>query len=412
MADNLPPEYGPQDEELPLLPLEETPPPPASAICGTAMLLVVFTLLITTVAFAGLYLRESARLPRWPKPSISPLGKYAKAGVAADNEYCSEIGRNALLHGGNAVDAAIAALFCIGVMDTHSAGLGGGHFMTIYNATTQKCTVIDAREVAPKAATEDMYKGKWNESWRAIAVPGELHGMWTEFEKFGSGKITWKNLIKPTIELLEEGFPTSHALAKALATRAEYIASESTMKAFINPKTGQVYRAGEQITTRTKLMNTLRRLANTTDPLQEFYKGAMAQEMASEFQRYGGILTKEDFASYQSLVVPSSDVIYTNLRNGRVICGPPPPSASAVTQAILSVMDGYKYNMKKADDISLLYHHFIESSKFASLITEEAHSDDYYGGSFLTPPQDHGTTHISVIDSQGNAVAVTSTINL
>ncbi|VDM76620.1 unnamed protein product [Strongylus vulgaris] len=196
-------------------------------------------------------------------------------------------------------------------------------------------------------------------------------------------------------------------------------------------------------------MNTLRRLANTTDPLQEFYKGAMAQEMASEFQRYGGILTKEDFASYQSLVVPSSDVIYTNLRNGRVICGPPPPSASAVTQAILSVMDGYKYNMKKADDISLLYHHFIESSKFAyaarswlgdpafvhnatdtarnittkewaewvrhcfrSLITEEAHSDDYYGGSFLTPPQDHGTTHISVIDSQGNAVAVTSTINL
>ncbi|KAK6050080.1 hypothetical protein COOONC_12415 [Cooperia oncophora] len=76
-------------------------------------------------------------------------------------------------------------------MDSHSAGLGGGHFMTIYNATTQQCTVIDAREVAPKAATEDMYRNRWNDSrtgWRAVAVPGELHGLWTEFEKYGSKK--------------------------------------------------------------------------------------------------------------------------------------------------------------------------------------------------------------------------------
>lgn len=78
--------------------------------------------------------QNNARLPRWPGPSLSPLGKYSKAAVAADNEICSEIGRNILLKGGNAVDSAIAALFCIGVMDTHSAGIGGGHFMTIYNA--------------------------------------------------------------------------------------------------------------------------------------------------------------------------------------------------------------------------------------------------------------------------------------
>ncbi|KAK6036517.1 hypothetical protein COOONC_25978 [Cooperia oncophora] len=132
------------------------------------MTLVLLALLISTAAFAGLYYqllgKDSARLPKWPKPSISPLGKYSRAAVAADNEYCSEIGRNVLLHGGNAVDASVAALFCIGVMDSHSAGLGGGHFMTIYNATTQQCTVIDAREVAPKAATEDMYRNRWNDS--------------------------------------------------------------------------------------------------------------------------------------------------------------------------------------------------------------------------------------------------------
>ncbi|EYB82318.1 hypothetical protein Y032_0362g3503 [Ancylostoma ceylanicum] len=452
--DYLPPEQGPHDEEEPLIP-PETPPPAGSAVCGTAMLLIVFGLLISTVAFASLYyhLLGAPRLPKWPKPSISPLGKYSRAAVAADNELCSEIGRNTLLRGGNAVDAAIAALFCIGVMDTHSAGLGGGHFMTIYNSSTQKCTVIDAREVAPKAATETMYEGRWNESrtgWRAVAVPGELHGLWTEFEKYGSRKISWKSLVQPTIDLLEEGFPTSHALAEALEGKAQYIAGESTMGEFINPKTGKVYRTGEQIKTRKSLLNTLRRLANTSNPLQEFYEGEMAREMASEFKRFGGILTEADFASYRSLVISSSDVIYTSLKNDRVICGPPPPSGSAVAQAILNVMDGYKYNMKKFKDVSLLYHHFIESSKFAyaarswlgdpafvhnatniarnittkkwaewvrhveakSLITDETHPDEYYGGSFLAPPQDHGTTHISVVDSHGNAVSVTSTINL
>ncbi|EPB70037.1 putative gamma-glutamyltransferase [Ancylostoma ceylanicum] len=475
---------------------EEEEPQMGLAICGTAVLLI-------------------PHLPMWPKASISPLGKYSSAAVAADNGLCSEIGRDALLRGGNAVDAAIAALFCIGVMDTHSAGLGGGHFMTIYNSSTQKCTVIDAREVAPKAATETMYEGRWNESrtggnqcsdeqvspigWRAVAVPGELHGLWTEFEKYGSGKISWKSLVQPTIDLLEEGFPTSHALAKALAGKAQYIAGESTMKDFINPKTGNVYRNGEQIKTRNSFLNTLRRLANTSNPIQEFYEGEMAREMASEFKRFGGILTEADFASYRSLVIPSSDVIYTSLKNDRVICGPPPPSGSAIAQAILNIMDGYKYDMKKFEDVSLLYHHFIESSKFAkslcgrrnsdsamlirhalsdprnswgthvetiteimkmfddgrlvaiefaarrwlgdpafvhnatdiarnittkewaewvrhveakSLITNKTHPDEYYGGSLLAPPQDHGTTHISVVDSHGNAVSVTSTINM
>lgn len=112
--ENLPPENGPHDEEEPLIPPETPPPHAGSAICGTAMLLIMFGLLISTVAFASLYyhllravsaseysgcflpkplLLFQPRLPKWPKPSISPLGKYSRAAVAADNEYCSEIGR-------------------------------------------------------------------------------------------------------------------------------------------------------------------------------------------------------------------------------------------------------------------------------------------------------------------------------
>ncbi|VDO64075.1 unnamed protein product [Heligmosomoides polygyrus] len=281
--------------------------------------------------------------------------------------------------------------------------------------------------------------------WKAVAVPGELHGLWTSFEKFGSGKVLWNSLVQPTIELLEEGFPTSHALARALEKKAQGIAKEPTMKEFLNPATGKVYGVGEQIKTRTLLLRTLRHLANSTNPVQDFYEGDMAREMAGEFQRFGGILTEQDFAAYRSVVIPHSGVIYTNLRNDRVVCGPPPPSGSAVAQAILNVMDGFKYNMKSFPDVARLYHHFIESSKFAyaarswlgdpafvanatdialnitspewaewvrSLITEEAHPDEYYGGSFEAPAEDHGTTHISVIDCHGNAVSVTSTINL
>lgn len=80
--------------------------------------------------------------------------------------------------------------------------------MTIFNATTKTCHVVDAREVAPLAAFQDMYKDKWNNSkygWEAIAVPGELHGLWTEYKQFG-GKIPWESIIQPTIDILTEGF--------------------------------------------------------------------------------------------------------------------------------------------------------------------------------------------------------------
>ncbi|KAK6011035.1 hypothetical protein OSTOST_23891, partial [Ostertagia ostertagi] len=160
--ENSRPSNSPSGEEVPLLAANGRKVP-HKVVCASIMMLVILALLISTVTFAALYYqllaKDSARLPKWPKPSISPLGKYSRAAVAADNEYCSEIGRNVLLHGGNAVDAAVAALFCIGVMDSHSAGLGGGHFMTIYNATTQQCTVM-MKGSRSKLPREDMFRDR------------------------------------------------------------------------------------------------------------------------------------------------------------------------------------------------------------------------------------------------------------
>ncbi|GMR53422.1 hypothetical protein PMAYCL1PPCAC_23617, partial [Pristionchus mayeri] len=367
--ENLPPEEGPFDEEIPLIPAEEETKHGKWYAMMISFGLVVILLLLTTVCFAALYFHlnsDNNRIPNWPPPSISPLGKYSKAGVAADNEYCSEIGRNALLQGGNAVDAAIASLFCIGVMDSHSAGIGGGHFMTIYNATTKKCHVIDAREVAPAAAEENMFKDHWDEAqigWRSIAVPGELHGLWTEYTHFGSGKVTWKSLVEPTIALMKEGYPTSHALAKALASKRNEILKEPTMSGFVNPKTGDVYQPGQQIRTRQSFVETLEKVANSTDPIQLFYKGEIATKVVQEFNANGGLITLEDMAGYRSIIRDEEDVITVTLQGSRHICGPPPPSGAAVAMGILNALDGYKYSMKSFEDIATMYHHFIEASK-------------------------------------------------
>jgi gamma-glutamyltranspeptidase len=88
-----------------------------------------------------------------------------------------------------------------------SAGLGGGHLMTFYNATSNKCHVIDARESAPSKASQEMFRDKYSEAqfgWKAVAVPGELHGLWTAYKNFG-GKVSWKSLVRPTIRLMREG---------------------------------------------------------------------------------------------------------------------------------------------------------------------------------------------------------------
>ncbi|CEF62587.1 Gamma-glutamyltranspeptidase family-containing protein [Strongyloides ratti] len=422
-------------------------------LIGIFMTMIIFFLLLTTVFFGALYYKslkpDKSKFPTFPEPSLSFLGKYNKAAVAADNEICSGIGRDILLKGGNAVDSAIAALFCIGIMDTHSAGIGGGHFFTIYNAKEKKCHVIDSRETAPLTANETMYDNRWDQSkngWLAVAVPGEIHGMYTAYKNFGSGKILWKNLVDPTIELLKDGFPTSHALARALQDNEDWIKMEPTMRDFINPDTGKIFKVGEQIKTRKNLLKTFEMIANATNPIEVFYNSSFTDKLVEEFNENGGIITKEDFVNYKSIIRSDSSVIYTSLKNNRYICGPPPPSGSAVAQAILNIMDGYTFDsISTYNDYTNLFHHFIESSKFAyaarsSLgdmdylknasfiaknitskewakdvrrrITHTTHEDKYYGGNFEIVPEDHGTTHISIIDVDGNAVSVTSTINL
>ncbi|CAK5123469.1 unnamed protein product [Meloidogyne enterolobii] len=139
-------------------------------------------------------------------------GHFKKAAVVSDNVICSEIGRNVLLRGGNAVDAAISVSFCIGALNYPSAGLGGGFLMTFFRRFDGKCLTIDALGIIPSPANNDT--NPIENGYKSVSVPGELHGLWTAYKRFGSGRITWNNLIMPTVHLLNEGFPVSQALEK------------------------------------------------------------------------------------------------------------------------------------------------------------------------------------------------------
>uniref|UniRef100_A0A914ZJ14 Gamma-glutamyltranspeptidase 1 n=3 Tax=Parascaris univalens TaxID=6257 RepID=A0A914ZJ14_PARUN len=383
----------------------------------------------------------------WPQPSGSLHAQFKRAAIAADHGLCSEIGRDVLLLGGNVIDATIAALVCVGVVNPHSSGLGGGFIMTIYNSTTGRCVTVNARETAPASADRLMFVGNASDAtigYRSIAVPSELHGFWTIYKKFGSGKVQWSQLFEPSIALALNGFPVSSNLAMWLTAKESDILAESSLKRlFVDPSTQRVYEEGD-IIKREHLGFTLQLIANASDPAQLFYEGGLAQTIAAEIAEHGGHITLEDLRSYTTSV-DETPIVNDNLPGDLSLCGPPPPSSFAIAQSIIAILaEFYGGNVDIDLDDPLIYHRLIEAQKFAyaqrgsfgdiafvpdalkiaqnmttrsyarwikSLIKDEAQPPSYYTTNHTYQVEDHGTSHVSVIDEQGNAAACTSTIN-
>ncbi|KAK0397264.1 hypothetical protein QR680_002056 [Steinernema hermaphroditum] len=409
--------------------------------------------LFTTFIFGALYattllsIGSRSQQPEWPERRTSPLGVYHKASVASDHVLCSEIGRNILLKGGNAVDAAIATVLCIGVVNPMSSGLGGGHFMTIYNSTTKTCSAVDAREIAPLSASEHMYdkdSKAAQKGWKAMGVPGELHGLRTEYEHFGGG-VPWKALFEPTIELLNNGCPVAAVLGVALRIENKTVEKEPTLQDFIDKSTGKPYKAGDVMRgNRAMLRDTLKYLSASEDPIGLFYNGWMTDRFVEEMEDNDGHLTREDFKAYKSIIRKEGDVLYSDLPGNLRMCGPPPPSSSAVTQSLIRVLSQIDMQGKSTEDVSDILHKYVEASKLSyavrgdlgdkdfvpkamdlskeiltdkylekilNRIPSKAMPANYYNATkFLY--EDPSTTNIAVIDEHGNAVVVTTTVNL
>ncbi|CAH1233928.1 GGT1 [Branchiostoma lanceolatum] len=376
-------------------------------------------------------------------PPVRSEGPYRNAAVAADSGRCSEIGSNILRKGGSAVDAAIATLLCNGLMNAHSMGVGGGFIMTVYNATTNTADVIIARETAPAGASKDMFEDASSTTGGlAVAVPGEIRGYWEAHQRYG--KLPWKELFQPAIEMAEEGFCIGSAMAVAIKdTEKEIKNPESHMCEVFCDENNNIL--GEnQIMKRPQLAQTLRAIAaGNADTL---YVGEIAKNLVDDIKEAGGIITEQDLRDYQAYVTSPLSISLDGPEGTLTVLSPPPPASGAVLSLILNIMNGYGLDASSVDGDDnqvLTYHRIVEAFKFAyakrtelgdpnfvdveelvTNMTSRAYADSlrlkindstthtymYYGPSYASPP-DGGTSHLSVLAPNGDAVAVTSTVN-
>ncbi|XP_066267537.1 glutathione hydrolase 1 proenzyme-like isoform X1 [Branchiostoma lanceolatum] len=374
-------------------------------------------------------------------PPVGSGGPYSRAAVAADAGRCSEIGSDILEKGGSAVDSAIASLLCVGIMNAHSMGIGGGFFMTVYNKETNTADIINARETAPAGASENMYASASSTTGGlAVAVPGEIRGYWEAHQRHG--KLPWKDLFQPAIQLAEEGFCIGNAMSIAIDRSKDLIESpESHMCDVFCDENNNVL-GKNQIMKRPQLAETLRAIAD--GGADSFYTGEIAKNLVKDIQDADGIITEQDLRDYQAEVTPPLNI---SLAGGLTVLSSPAPSSGPVLSLILNILDGYRLNASSVDGDDnqiLTYHRIVEAFKFAYAKRTElgdpnfveieelvrnmtsrdfadtlrlriddstTHNYTYYGPSFALSP-DGGTSHLSVLGPNGDAVSVTSTINL
>lgn len=395
------------------------------------------------------------RSPPLGKPS-EPL-EFKTAAVSADYKDCSEAGAKVLRdQKGNAVDAAIATALCVGVVNAHSAGIGGGGFMIIYNKTTGKTSAINFRETVNKLQRAEtmrefqhlMFEWKDREiktrvpgEGEFVGVPGELRGFEMAWKEHGSRKLSWKDLFQPAIKIATKGFLATPALIAAVEKNGPNVTNDPGLSELFKPN-GKFIEDGD-IIKRTKYGNTLKKIAKSGSA-DIFYKGKMAEQIVKDLRSIGSTISVEDLENYQAIKVKALETALPGVDGYKIMTVPPPAGGVALID-ILNILKGFKLgpeDMKKHP--ALTYHRMIEAFNFVAAretyltdpafddkgdeivrkmldadegemlrkkIDNKHHSYDYYGPINYHIDVTDGTTHLSVLDEEGNAVALTTSIN-
>ena len=361
--------------------------------------------------------------------------------VATEQELATQIGVDILKAGGNAVDAAVAVGFALAVALPNAGNIGGGGFMMVHDAKSGKDIALDFREVAPKGASRNMYlddkgnvvDGKSLFTHYAVGVPGTVAGMTHALSRWGSMPLS--TVMAPAIALADKGYPVSITLAKTLGQEKKNMGKWPATQA-IFWKNGAPLQAGEPLVQK-DLAQSLRLISQ--QGAKAFYQGEIAQKIAAEMAPHTNAITLKDLRDYK---VVEREPVRGTYRGYQIVTMPPPSSGGAHLLQILNMMERWPMKQWGADSAQSV-HYMTEAMKLAYADRAEYLGDpDFvkiplqgliskrYADALATgikpqqakPSQDikpgkpqpyesDQTTHYSVVDKAGNAVAVTYTLN-
>ena len=368
---------------------------------------------------------------------------YGKNGmVASEQGLATQVGLDILKQGGNAIDAAVAVGFALAVVLPNAGNIGGGGFMVLHDDKTGKDVAIDFREIAPAKASRDMYldnqgnviDGKSLFTHDASGVPGTVAGMEYALKKWGTMPLS--KVLEPAIKLADKGFIVSDVLAQTLKEEKSTLGKWSASKAIFF-KNGEPLKSGDLLVQK-DLAKSLRLIAK--QGAKAFYQGEIATKIAKEMQSQGGTMTLEDLKAYK---VVERQPIIGDYRGYKVVTMPPPSSGGVHLIEILNMLEHYPIKEDGVNSAKNI-HHMAESMKLAYAdrseylgdpdfvkipvtgLTSKAYANELAKtiddnkarlSSNIKPgkPQPYEsdqTTHFSVMDKAGNAVAVTYTLNL
>ena len=362
--------------------------------------------------------------------------------VVAQEKLAAQIGADVLRQGGNAVDAAVATGFAMAVTYPRAGNIGGGGFMIIHSAERHEDVAIDYRETAPAATTRDIFLGpdgkpdvvKSRDSALSIGVPGTVAGLALALDKYGSGNFTLADLLKPAISLAGGGIAVADDIADTLPFMRRRLARwPSSAKMFSRPD-GTALHEGDRLI-QSDLAATLSAIAE--QGRRGFYQGPIAEKLVQAITGAGGIMTLDDLKSYQPVV---REPVRGSYRGYDIVSMPLPSSGGTVLLETLNILEGFSMpDMKQGSALSL--HVMIEAMKrgyadrarylgdpafvnapIAALIAKDYaakqratidldHATPATDAFFTTPREGSNTTHFSVVDSRGNAVSNTYTLN-
>ncbi|MDA0684168.1 MAG: gamma-glutamyltransferase [Bacteroidetes bacterium] len=381
--------------------------------------------------------------PAWSQAGKSPV-KAKNGMVSSVQELASEVGKDILMQGGNAVDAAIATAFALAVVHPAAGNIGGGGFL-VYHGADGEVTAFNFREKAPLAATIDMMQNgdgsisQENRHYNLLStgVPGTVAGLVKAHERLGS--LPWALLVQPAVRLAEEGFPFTwdimnweRGLLEKVETDPIY---QSTIDAFLKP--GGIPHEPGELLVQLDLAESLKRIRDHGH--DGFYGGETARLMAEFMSEWGGLITQEDLAAYQA---EEQAPIHGTYRGYDIYSMSPPSSGGVAVVTMLNILEGY--NLSEMGHNSAAYLHvlteamrraYADRAQFVGdpnfnpdmpvdwLISKE-HAEDLRSTIDLTkasesdeslfngnePYESEETTHFSVVDEEGNTVSLTYTL--